>query len=395
MGSQHSAYKQLKTMRNRKLLERVCLVVGCLLAAAYVFVAVVLTAIFQRYKAEMPALAEDHVAYSVAHRGCHIDGLVPENCPAGVTYAWKYGYRAVECDVHYTKDSVMVLMHDATINRTMRLREGYAEIAEPVRVADLTYEELCERYVLASSDTALRTSIPTLEEELTECRRLGIVPMLHTNLTEAFDMAQRMMRNHWIAFDADYEAMKTARRYNNDLVLWDPGSRSVDEIIPMLEEIGKPCGVSSMKVGLLTEEFCRKLTSEGYEVQSSIFPTPHEMGAIRNGASIVLSDFCLVDHDHHGSRVGMLMQRDAQLGAGDSLSLTSGASVDGSLQLEMELEGRVEIVVNGERRYEISGLQGERWRNGWRHHDVEQPTLVVRALEPTHISRLKAECREY
>ncbi len=58
---------------------------------------------------------------SVAHRGCWLrensgEYYIPENCPAGVAMAARYGYPAVECDVKYTKDSVMVIMHDGTIN---------------------------------------------------------------------------------------------------------------------------------------------------------------------------------------------------------------------------------------------------------------------------------------
>ena len=44
------------------------------------------------------------VPYSVAHRGGHIKGYVPENSPDGVASAKRYGFRAIECDVHYTKD---------------------------------------------------------------------------------------------------------------------------------------------------------------------------------------------------------------------------------------------------------------------------------------------------
>ena len=69
---------------------------------------------------------------AVAHRGCWLmDGeefYINENCPAGVQMAAQYGYPAIECDVKYTLDSVMVIMHDATINRTMRNAADYSPI---------------------------------------------------------------------------------------------------------------------------------------------------------------------------------------------------------------------------------------------------------------------------
>ena len=90
-----------------------------------------------------PAIPTD-LPWAVAHRGCWLmDGeefYINENCPAGVRMAAQYGYPAIECDVKYTLDSVMVIMHDGTINRTMRNASDYSKITEPVKVKDLTFE---------------------------------------------------------------------------------------------------------------------------------------------------------------------------------------------------------------------------------------------------------------
>ena len=343
---------------------------------------------------QLPTINAD-VPYSVAHRGCHIDGLIPENCPAGVAYARRYGYRAIECDAHFTSDSVLIIMHDATINRTMRLRDGYTPIPTPVRYADHTYRDLCEHYVLASSDPALRAPIPTLEEELLECRRQGIVPMLHTDVFEAFEMAQRILGDNYIAFDADYKAVARARTLGNCLILWDPGTRTPDEIIPMLEAIGGPCGVSSMKRDLLTADFIQALTSHGYQVQSSIFPTPYEMQVIHDGATLILSDFCLLPHARQGRCTAALRKKDLHLNAGDSLLWTAPAAEHASLHMQMQFSGSLEVVVNEQRRYEMEGQDNETWTNGWRFHDTRPATILLRATSPTTIRRLRLHTRKY
>lgn len=335
------------------------------------------------------------VPYSVAHRGCHIDGLIPENCPAGVVYARRYGFRAIECDAHYTKDSVLVLMHDATINRTMRLRNGYLPIPEPVHYADLTYQELCEHYVLSSSDPALRTSIPTLEEELLECRRQGILPMLHTDVFEAYAMAQRILGDNYIAFDGNYAAVSQARSLGNCLILWDPGIRTPEEIIPMLQAIGGPCGVSSMRRDLLTRDFIHALTSQGFHVQSSIFPTPHEMQAIHDGATIILSDFCLLPYARHGHSTARVQKKDLFMNTGDTLLWTMPSAEHSSLHLQIQFAGSLEIIVDERRKYEITSSAEETWINGWRHQGAEQPTLLLRATAPTTIRRLRLQGRRY
>ena len=342
----------------------------------------------------LPSLTST-IPYSVAHRGCHIDDLVHENSPQGVIYARQYGFRAIECDAHYTKDSVLVLMHDATINRTMRLREGYAPISEPVRYADLTYQELCDRYVLASSNPAFRTPIPTLEEELLECRRQGIVPMLHTDVYEAFVMAQQIVGDNYIAFDADYAAVSRARTLGNCLILWDPGTRTPDEIIPMLKAIGGPCGVSSMKRELLTSEFINALTSNGFHVQSSIFPTPNEMQVIHDGATIILSDFCLLPYHHQGHRTATLRKKNLHLHAGDTVRFTPPAAEHGSLHLELQFNGALDLLVDDTRSYHLESITDDIWYNGWRHHNESNPTLLLRVTEETHIKKLRLYSRCY
>ena len=52
-----------------------------------------------------------------AHRGCwsksaNGEFIVPENSLPAVAMAKTMGYTGIECDVHYTKDSVMVILHE-------------------------------------------------------------------------------------------------------------------------------------------------------------------------------------------------------------------------------------------------------------------------------------------
>ena len=54
--------------------------------------------------------------YVVGHRGAA--GVLPENTIKGFRYAIELGCDYVECDVHLTKDDHLVVMHDATVDRT-------------------------------------------------------------------------------------------------------------------------------------------------------------------------------------------------------------------------------------------------------------------------------------
>ena len=107
-----------------------------------------------------------------SHRG----GMhyTPENTVPAFLYALNAGYASIETDPQLTRDGVVVLMHDPTINRTCRHADG-SPIAEPLMVADLTYEELLQYDAgIAFGECFRGTRIPRLDELLTLAEGRGI-----------------------------------------------------------------------------------------------------------------------------------------------------------------------------------------------------------------------------
>lgn len=230
-----------------------------------------------------------------AHRGCWSkteagEFIIPENSVAAVAEAARRGYEGIECDVHLTKDGRMVILHDRTLNRTARKAGDYSKLQEPVYLKDLTFEELRRDYVLESEDPKLRTPIPTLEEILTECRRQGIIPMLHSAVWASYEVAQEMMGDDWICFTKGVEKMQKVRQFSDCTILLAINDGTAEENIARLKSIGGSCGISTMKYRLYTADFCKALTDAGYEVQASIFPFAEEKLAIGNGITYLLTD---------------------------------------------------------------------------------------------------------
>ena len=257
-----------------------------------------------------------------AHRGCwakDINGewVIPENSIEAVAVAKRMGYEGIECDVRYTKDHQMVILHDATLNRTARHASDYSELRSPIHIKDLTFEELRRDYVLASSHPELRTPIPTLEELLEECKRQDIKPMLHSDIWESYELAQQMFGNDWICFTGGVEHMKKVRAFSDCTILLAINDGTAEENIARLAQIGGHCGISTMNYNLYTPQFCKALTDAGYEVQASIFPAPHEATAQRNGITYQLTDFSFMPpadekqkHEYtcRMSRLGFILQ---------------------------------------------------------------------------------------
>lgn len=91
-----------------------------------------------------------------AHRGGPAAGY-PEN--ALETFEYNAGFQPliIECDIRMTKDSVLVLMHDETLDRTTT-GQG--------KLVDYTYEELQAFFLKDPEGELTSFTIPTLEQAL-------------------------------------------------------------------------------------------------------------------------------------------------------------------------------------------------------------------------------------
>lgn len=321
----------------------------------------------------------------VAHRGCHLGSTVPENSVEGVRMAARYGYPAIECDVHYTKDSVMVLMHDTwDMRRVLRLRDGYRPIAEKLPLSSVTFDELRRDYVLASDDPALRTPVPTLEELLKACKAYGVVPMLHSDIVDSYRMAQQLLGDGWIAFAGSAASMREARRMSKCLLLFNYNEAKAEDIVADLKQYNGRRGMSSMNFKMFTLAFCQTIRRAGFEVQSSIFPKPYDGEAIRNGASLILSDFCyLPNKQKRPYRRLQIAKR--TMSAGDSLTLSGPREEYGACTLNLRFKGRVEITLCGGRSYIVDHADKATEFLGQRLFR-ERGTVKVRALSDTQIA---------
>ena len=99
-----------------------------------------------------------------SHRGGAF--YTPENTMPAFRDAVAQGFEIIETDPQCTKDGVIVLMHDNTINRTCRNADG-SVIEKTIRVSEATYAELLEYDAgIAKGEEFRHTPSPRIEELL-------------------------------------------------------------------------------------------------------------------------------------------------------------------------------------------------------------------------------------
>lgn len=139
----------------------------------------------------------------VAHRGYAAEA--PENTLAAYRLAKKKGFTFVECDVSFTSDGVAVLLHDDTIDRTSN---GTGKIKS------LTFAEVRELdFGSWKSAEYAGEKIPTFEEFLLLCKRLGLHPYIELKegneaqikgLVETAKLYGMKGKVTWISFVVDF-----------------------------------------------------------------------------------------------------------------------------------------------------------------------------------------------
>ena len=101
----------------------------------------------------------------------------PENSLPAIRSAIDKGVDIIEIDLKMTSDSVLILMHDASIDRTTTGRG---------RVCDITFDSICKVSLRAGQGAPTHWKVPTLEEALLLCKGRAVV-----NIDQGFQFYDR------------------------------------------------------------------------------------------------------------------------------------------------------------------------------------------------------------
>lgn len=211
-----------------------------------------------------------------AHLG--LWGLAPDNTMPAFELAAASGFPACIVVPKVTKDGVFVCIHDDTINRTARDRNGVAP-EESIYVWDKTYDELCEwEYGSYKNEIYKGAKLPRLSDFFDLCAKTGMIPMFstHPGLTvEQWEQVKEMLESRGLLKNFHIksfriEILKTAFSvFGNDIdgYTFDTSNWS-DEHIDAVKNIGideKLCRVGiEFRFDDYTEQIAEKIRKSGF-----------------------------------------------------------------------------------------------------------------------------------
>lgn len=116
--------------------------------------------------------------FYISHRGVHLKQQVAgENTIEALRLAKRVGFQCVEFDVRYTKDGKPVVIHDATINRTLRDFNGN-KLKQSIYVKELTLTQIRTDYEVYTKNRKSKVIVPTFEEYLQACSYYKVIPFV-------------------------------------------------------------------------------------------------------------------------------------------------------------------------------------------------------------------------
>ena len=178
-------------------------------------------------------LAEKGMLF-IAHRGCQ--NLAPENTIPSFVCAARLGLQAIETDVRFSKDGVMVCSHDDSLKRMFGLKQ---------KLSETTYAELKSLVPVKGNGLTVwpkeMLRIPTFGEYLDVCEKYDAVPFIETKgdvavVKPVLDEVRRRGLTHVAVLSSvQFDHIREARRCDKEIFIHHIFSKpeQLDELAAM------------------------------------------------------------------------------------------------------------------------------------------------------------------
>lgn len=283
--------------------------------------------------------------------------VIPSESLEDVRIAARLGYKYIEANVQKTSDDVLIPIHgdDGKFGYEVVDTNGDFTYAE-TDINSVTYEWIQENIRYRSSVAKLKTTIPTLEEFMAECRLNGISVMM-TYSAASYALAKKYFGDNFIAYQGNRGA-----GFQGFIMTYSSLSTQSD-IVARCKEVGAPyihmlntSAFSTFYNGGTLKELAQAVHETGCLLGiAACYQTPVEVAAFMNAGGDVLASNNQVNFHESGNLTNLednnTFDDFVTTGsvAGGILSLTSGQTIASPDANAIHLgKGALDIVFSGQ-----------------------------------------------
>jgi glycerophosphoryl diester phosphodiesterase len=213
----------------------------------------------------------------IGHRGAK--GHVSENTIESFLKAFELGADGIELDVHLSADGEAVVIHDQTVDRTIKNAAGFVKDFTVSEFVKLGVPTLVEVFHILPEDKLLNIEIKDAKatkvvvEEISKFLRLGEI-QLQNIIVSSFDWA----------------ILKEVKDLNSLIRIGVLTEENPEESLVFASEIN--AFSIHPYFGLLTDEFIKKVKQKGFQIHTWTVNSPEDITFVSKlGVDAVISDF--------------------------------------------------------------------------------------------------------
>ncbi len=351
----------------------------------------------------------------IAHRGVNMRSTIAgENSIESVRLAKRAGFQCIETDARLTADSVLVVMHDNTLNRTCLTIDG-SELTDKVFVAEVTMADLKSNYILKATEPDNRTKIPTLKEFLIECKKQDLIPFIEPKIVDEtgkhykniIDLADEVMGKNNYIITSNNRANSVIRELGlHDVPLMGILYQTTFEEIESLGNI-----IMAISTSQFTTQdydfFVKKAKESGFQTEShadnfnrfvminnneiDYISTDFLAPDLKNNSLLLIDYKSFKDFDYNRK----LIKGTIQLSAYDVFTVKEKLPevYFGGIYLELEIKGNCEVVLANQK-FTIENSETERYKHQLMLYN-STPSFSITAKDKCEISNIRLRLAEF
>ena len=316
----------------------------------------------------------------------------------------RLGFKYIEVNVLHTSDNVLIPLHGVQSAFGREVTDLNGDFTyENTKVYSVTYEWITQNIRYNSKYAKHRTTIPTLEEFLNECKRLGISVMITYNTT-IYSLLQKYFGDNFIAYNGNrddgfngliinYNSLSTIDEIVDECKRVHPpychmmsasafqsfrAAGTLQELVLKVHEIGCMLGVAGC---YLASGFVEQFFAEGGDISASDREVnDFEIGNICNLAGDVdYSQFTITGGAIAGGVI--TLRNDGQI-----VSPIYNSIFLGKCSLHIRFNGRIKIKLNGNTTEIASDGKQSHWLSSYILENT--PNLEITSVGVTEVTSI-------